>query len=422
MDNKRNEFLKVYNEFCEREYEEVSLKKIPEDGIFGIAYTTGDEKEKYTLQLDYDINHEKYIFSINDEIICKEYTSISEAIEEIEMGTFEGYYDYMLDKAEEHGITFDEVEKTPFELWLDRDDASAFKSEYECFIKVKINTSMYLIYSAFDRGLYTKPEVVGIYKESSKELYGNSYYFSVSYNNHSELKTSYYLGSFDAVLERYNKHFTSTICNYKSEHKEELKHIASQHGGLRDTTIEEAKATAAKAYIKQIDLLPDNVVKFEDLNIVIKYLENPKETIENEFNEWLKEVHYYYLAGKNGKDISNRDRLGYDILYDEEVQKEYDYLINNPHNKYHTRREVYAAIKDIDAINLNVKINDISRKISKQDIELDIVNQNRTWQIDNIDNIQEITYRKNVLYKKNETANKKEKAEQKDLDDMEIEM
>lgn len=84
MDNKRNEFLKVYNEFCEREYEEVSLKKIPEDGIFGIAYTTGDEKEKYTLQLDYDINHEEYIFSINDEIICKEYTSISEAIEEIE--------------------------------------------------------------------------------------------------------------------------------------------------------------------------------------------------------------------------------------------------------------------------------------------------------------------------------------------------
>ena len=58
----------------------------------------------------------------------------------------------------------------------------------------------------------------------------------------------------------------------------------------------------------------------------------------------------------------------------------------------------------------------------QQDIELDIVNQNRTWQIDNIDNIQEITYRKNVLYKKNETANKKEKSEQKDLDDMEIEM
>lgn len=28
MDNKRNEFLKVYNEFCEREYEEVSLKKL----------------------------------------------------------------------------------------------------------------------------------------------------------------------------------------------------------------------------------------------------------------------------------------------------------------------------------------------------------------------------------------------------------
>lgn len=328
----------------------------------------------------------------------------------------------MLDKAEENEITFDEVEKIPFELWLDRDDASAFKSEYECFIKVKINTSMYLIYNAFDRGLYTKPEVVGIYKETSKELYGNSYYFGVLYNKHSELKTSYYLGSFDAVLERYNKHFASTICNYKSEHKEELKHIASQHGGLRDTTIEEAKATAAKAYIKQITLLPDSVVKFEDLNIVIKYLENPKETIENEFNEWLKEVHYYYLAGKNGKDISNRDRLGYDILYDEEVQKEYDYLINNPHNKYHTRREVYAAIKDIDAINLNVKLNDISRKISKQDIELDIVNQNRTWQIDNIDNIQEITYRKNVLYKKNETADNKEKSEQKDLDDMEIEM
>ena len=420
MDNKKNEFLKAYNEFCEREYEDESLKKIPEDGIFGIACTTGDEKEKYTLQLDYDINHEEYIFSINDEIICKEYTPISEAIEEIEMGTFDGYYDYMLDKAEEHGITFDEVEKIPFELWLDRDDASAFKSEYECFIKVKINASMYLIYNAFDRGLYTKPEVVGIYKESSKELYGNSYYFSVLYNNHSELKTSYYLGSFDAVLEKYNKNFASTICNYKSDHKEELKHIASQHGGLRDTTIEEAKTTAAKAYIKQIAILPDNVVKFDDLNIVIKYLENPKETIENEFNEWLKEVHYYYLAGKNGKDISNRDRLGYDILYDEEVQKEYDYLINNPHNKYHTRREVYAAIKDIDAINLNVKINDISRKISKQGIEFDIVNQNRTWQINNIDNIQEITYRKNVIYKKNETANNKEK--EQDLDDMEIEM
>ena len=420
MDNKRNEFLKAYNEFCEREYEDESLKKIPEDGIFGIACTTGDEKEKYTLQLDYDINHEEYIFSINDEIICKEYTPISEAIEEIEMGTFDGYYDYMLDKAEEHGITFDEVEKIPFELWLDRDDASAFKSEYECFIKVKINASMYLIYNAFDRGLYTKPEVVGIYKESSKELYGNSYYFSVLYNNHSELKTSYYLGSFDAVLEKYNKNFASTICNYKSDHKEELKHIASQHGGLRDTTIEEAKTTAAKAYIKQIAILPDNVVKFDDLNIVIKYLENPKETIENEFKEWLKEVHYYYLAGKNGKDISNRDRLGYDILYDEEVQKEYDYLINNPHNKYHTRREVYAAIKDIDAINLNVKINDISRKISKQGIEFDIVNQNRTWQINNIDNIQEITYRKNVIYKKNETANNKEK--EQDLDDMEIEM
>ena len=420
MDNKRNEFLKAYNEFCEREYEDESLKKIPEDGIFGIACTTGDEKEKYTLQLDYDINHEEYIFSINDEIICKEYTPISEAIEEIEMGTFDGYYDYMLDKAEEHGITFDEVEKIPFELWLDRDDASAFKSEYECFIKVKINASMYLIYNAFDRGLYTKPEVVGIYKESSKELYGNSYYFSVLYNNHSELKTSYYLGSFDAVLEKYNKNFASTICNYKSDHKEELKHIASQYGGLRDTTIEEAKTTAAKAYIKQIAILPDNVVKFDDLNIVIKYLENPKETIENEFNEWLKEVHYYYLAGKNGKDISNRDRLGYDILYDEEVQKEYDYLINNPHNKYHTRREVYAAIKDIDAINLNVKINDISRKISKQGIEFDIVNQNRTWQINNIDNIQEITYRKNVIYKKNETANNKEK--EQDLDDMEIEM
>lgn len=334
MDNKRNEFLKVYNEFCEREYEEESLKKIPEDGIFGIAYTTGDEKEKYTLQLDYDINHEEYIFSINDEIICKEYTPISEAIEEIEMGTFEGYYDYMLDKAEEHGITFDEVEKIPFELWLDRDDASAFKSEYECFIKVKINTSMYLIYNAFDRGLYTKPEVVGIYKESSKELYGNSYYFSRLYNNHSELKTSYYLGSFDAVLERYNKHFASTICNYKSDHKEELKHIAFQHGGLRDTSIKEAKTTAAKAYIKQIALLPDNVVKFDDLNIVIKYLENPKETIENEFNEWLKEVHYYYPAGKNGKEISddNIDKI-YDIICSEddvfnEYLKEMVYNLN----------------------------------------------------------------------------------------------
>lgn len=90
MDNKRNEFLKVYNEFCKREYEDESLRKIPEDGIFGIACTTGDEKEKYTLQLDYDINHEEYIFSINDEIVCKEYAPISEVIEEIEMKHLKG--------------------------------------------------------------------------------------------------------------------------------------------------------------------------------------------------------------------------------------------------------------------------------------------------------------------------------------------
>ncbi len=419
MDNKRNEFLKVYNEFCEREYEDEPLKKIPEDGILGIACTTGDEKEKYTLQLDYDINHEEYIFSINDEIVSKEYTPISEAIEEIETGTFEGYYDYMLDKAEQHGITFDEVEKTPFELWLDRDDASSFKIRYDRFIKEKLNDSIYFIYRTFDKGLDSNPENVGLYKSISKELYGNSYYFNCFNEQYLELKTSYYKGDYDVLIKSYNNDFNTRISEYKELHREELKKIAIQQGGLKDTTIKDAKTQAIEAYIKQSFPLQSNEVNFKDNNMVIKYLENPKNTVETNFNNWLQKINYYYSAGKNGKDITNRDRLGYDILYDEEVQKEYDYLINNPQNKYTTRRDVYAAIKDIDAVNLNVRINDISKKVSKDEVMLDTAILSRSWHNDKIADIQEISYRRNVLYKKEE--NNKEETEQ-DLDDFEMEM
>ena len=69
------DLLKAVNRCLVREFDEdAALKRIPEDGIFHLAYTTyefGDEEE-HEIQVDFDILNLKYLNYIDGKLVLEE--------------------------------------------------------------------------------------------------------------------------------------------------------------------------------------------------------------------------------------------------------------------------------------------------------------------------------------------------------------
>ena len=69
------DLLKAVNRYLTREFdEEARLRKIPEDGIFHLAYTTyefGDDEE-HEIQVDFDLLNLKYLNYIDGVMVLEE--------------------------------------------------------------------------------------------------------------------------------------------------------------------------------------------------------------------------------------------------------------------------------------------------------------------------------------------------------------
>ena len=69
------DLLKAVNRYLRREFDEYAvLKRIPEDGIFHLAYTTyefGDGKE-HEIQVDFDLLNLKYLNYIDGKLVLEE--------------------------------------------------------------------------------------------------------------------------------------------------------------------------------------------------------------------------------------------------------------------------------------------------------------------------------------------------------------
>ena len=67
--------LKAVNRYLVREFgEDAALDRIPEDGIFHLAYTTyefGDEEE-HEIQVDFDLLNLKYLNYIDGKLVLEE--------------------------------------------------------------------------------------------------------------------------------------------------------------------------------------------------------------------------------------------------------------------------------------------------------------------------------------------------------------
>ena len=72
---KMRDLLKAVNRYLVREFDSDSaLEKIPEDGIFHLAYTTyefGDDKE-HEIQVDFDLLNLKYLNYIDGVLVLEE--------------------------------------------------------------------------------------------------------------------------------------------------------------------------------------------------------------------------------------------------------------------------------------------------------------------------------------------------------------
>ena len=85
--------LKAINCYFVKEFDDKAiLKKLPEDGIIHLAYTTYDfgvDKE-HEIQVDFDLNNLRYLNYIDGIlVIIEERVSLSDFIEEIENCDFD---------------------------------------------------------------------------------------------------------------------------------------------------------------------------------------------------------------------------------------------------------------------------------------------------------------------------------------------
>ena len=87
------DLLKAVNRYLVREFDSDSaLEKIPEDGIFHLAYTTyefGDDKE-HEIQVDFDLRYLEYFNYIDGEVVLIEQRETEqEFIDEMESCGFD---------------------------------------------------------------------------------------------------------------------------------------------------------------------------------------------------------------------------------------------------------------------------------------------------------------------------------------------
>ncbi len=277
-----------------------------------------------------------------------------------------------------------EIKKTEFDKFIQDDKQYIFSRNNATFIKSRVAEKLDIILiQSFKASEF---ECVGIYDRENQKLYGSELTFDGRFYH---AKSTLLVGNFP--YNELKQRLATEIEQYVNNHYIELKEL------VEPTYLEKhqdwIESSARTAYIKGENLSEHKHIYNNELNlnVLIKFMAEPDNTINALMDEWLNYKGY-------GDRLINQVMLGDAIVYNECLHEKYNAIVNNPNNEYSKRKEIYDSIKNLNAVNINIRLKsrEITEKMSREHA-LYIIASDSNYELD-AEDIKSISFRGKDVY------------------------
>lgn len=277
-----------------------------------------------------------------------------------------------------------EIKKTEFDKFIQDDKQYIFSTNNATFIKSRVAEKLDIILKQnFKKSEF---DCVGIYDRENQKLYGSELTFDDRFYH---AKSTLLVGDFPYY--KLEQRLAVEIEQYVNNHYIELKAL------VEPTYLEERQdwieSSVRSAYIKGENLSKHtHIYNYElNLNVLIKFMDEPDNTIKALMDEWLNDKDF------NGR-LINQVKLGEAIVYNECLHEKYNTIVNNPNNKFSKRKEIYDSIKNLNAVNINIRLKsrEIIEKMSRK-YALYIIASGSNYELD-AEDIKSISFRGKDVY------------------------
>lgn len=219
--------------------------------------------------------------------------------------------------------------------------------------KEQINDRFYVLYCRQESNNMKQNdyEVCGYFDVINKTLYDLKYYLDKYIQNDEIIQKKYFSDVEEEIANKVNDYITEYVLENESDFEifGKEKYLSQKHWYLSDEwDIKKEFISSKKANIKfNINYRTYDIffkTDFFESNNILKYLNNSDEYILEISNA---------LIEKNKEDLGYKLLCYYDKLdYLEKIEKN----LNNEFSSIHINKNIYNAIKDIDAKNVNITI------------------------------------------------------------------
>lgn len=199
---------------------------------------------------------------------------------------------------------------------------------------------------------------LGLFEKITKKLYGSSLDFQSNYD--IEMNSKYYESSIGKIEENITNGANMYLNKYVEENKTTLMNIGKEIFDKYisdDWNYSNIKNNIIKDYINDEQnhkfSLSINSYHYEKniKDLIIKYIQNPKETTKGIFKEYInnsEKIESIYFNDHHNN-ISVKEHLGAVLLETQLRNTLLQELKDNPNNEYKKKRDIISSIKELDA-------------------------------------------------------------------------
>lgn len=252
-------------------------------------------------------------------------------------------------------------------------------------IKIKYNNNIDFIYipSYEDFEYGSKLEFIGMFEKNTRKLYGNSFYLQGTY--YKNVYSSLFECSISEIYDKIIKGANILLDSYIEKNQTKLMKLSQNLFDKFisfDENYEEIKRGAIEDYIynkkSNIRFSVDSYKhEYEAKDIIMQYIQNPLETIEKVYNEYVNNTEKekslrWYENNKPYYNVTAKEYIGVRLHQQKCYEELRNKLEQNPNNEYRKKYEIIQSIKDLDAQMLTITIkhneNIITFKYPKKNI------------------------------------------------------
>lgn len=252
-------------------------------------------------------------------------------------------------------------------------------------IKIKYNNNIDFIYipSYGDFEYGSKLEFIGMFEKNTRKLYGNSFYLQGSY--YKNIYSSLYECSLSEIYDKIIKEANILLDSYIGKNQTELMKLSQNLFDKFisfDENYKEIKRGAIEDYIynkeNNITFSVDSYKhEYETKDIIMQYIQNPLETVEKVYNEYInntekEESLRWYENNDSYYKVTANEYIGVRLHQQKFYEELRNKLEQNPNNEFRKKHKIIRSIKDLDAQMLTITIkhneNIITFKYPKKNI------------------------------------------------------